>query len=192
MESHALVMRKATSEESYNQPVKKYLEKLLDKAKGPLLDVGSNPFAKTYIPEHLPFVSLNWTREGLPHKGERVQADALHLPFPDGSFPIVLSKQALGYLSEPQFLLEEMVRVTDRDGLFLLIDVEGDIARHDQNCNKDIARLHDFDPKEVELQVYHLGLTYTNVTTIHTWQDVEIAPGVFRNLALTCVSGVKR
>ena len=185
------IIRKASQEKSFNAPVKDFLEPHLRNRDGPVLDVGSNPLCNTYIPDDKEVVALDWTVDGLPFSGNRVIADVEQLPFPDEYFPVVLSKQVYGYALEPDNLVREMARVVKREGLFIMIDIEGKIARHDREVHAEIPRIRDFEPGCVEIQILELGLVDTNIERIRSWPDYEVAPGVKRDIALTCLSGLK-
>ena len=185
------LIHKAGSEKRFNKPVQKYLETVLEGRDNPLLDIGSNPFYKTYIPEGFKAVTLDWSVKGLPFSGARIVSDAEQLPIADQSFPVVLSKQVYGYLLDPKELVNEMVRVLKSGGLFLLIDVEGEIARYDNLGSKEVPRIWDFCPPEVEAQIRSLGLVDIQAEEIKSWPDFEVAPGVRRDLALTCLKATK-
>ncbi|GAB4550357.1 MAG: hypothetical protein OHK0023_16160 [Anaerolineae bacterium] len=58
-----------------------------------------------------------------------LQADALHLPFPDASFHVVSCLEALEFLPDQMRALHEIVRVTRPGGLILLTNRKGRAAR---------------------------------------------------------------
>lgn len=58
-----------------------------------------------------------------------IQADALHLPFPDSLFHVVSCLEALEFLPDQTRALQEIVRVTRPGGLILLTNRKGRAAR---------------------------------------------------------------
>jgi len=186
-----ILIQKARLEKRLNKPIQRYLETVLEGMDDPLLDIGSNPFYKTYIPDGFETVALDWSVKGLPFSGARIVGDAEQLPITDKSFPVVLSKQVYGYLLEPKRLVNEMVRVLKSGGLFLLIDMEGEIARYDNSGSNKVPRIWDFCPSEVETHMRDLGLVDIQVEQIKSWPDFEVAPDVRRDLALTCLKATK-
>jgi SAM-dependent methyltransferase len=184
--------QKAASEKRFNEPVQVYLERILKSRHSPILDVGSNPFYDTYIPKGFDVVTLDWSVQGLPFSGRRVVGDVEQIPFLDNSFPVVLSKQVYGYLLNPDRLVAEMVRVTEKGGLFLLIDMEGDMAQHERLVNPNVSRLCDFYPLKVEVQARTLGLVDTRIEQIQFWPGKEIAPGIKTDITLSCLMGIKQ
>lgn len=87
----------------------RFLE-LLAEANGPVLDCGAG--GRT----HPGVVSL----EIQPHPANTVQADALALPFADGSFTLALSQAVVEHVTEPQTYVDELVRVLRPGGLLYI------------------------------------------------------------------------
>ena len=64
-------------------------------------------------------------------KSNLILADADNLPFRDDTFDLVASLTLLQNLPEPQETLEEMVRVTESDGLVLITSLEKKHSLHE-------------------------------------------------------------
>lgn len=60
--------------------------------------------------------------EGIPNV-LFLQGDAEHLPFPDGSFDIVMTRFSLHHIPTPQRVVAEMKRVASRTGQVAVIDI---------------------------------------------------------------------
>jgi SAM-dependent methyltransferase len=56
-----------------------------------------------------------------------VLGDAHHLPFPDGSFQLVVSLETIEHLEHPEAFLDEVRRVLARDGLLVLSTPQKDV-----------------------------------------------------------------
>lgn len=103
-----------------------------------LLDVGSGPgtitadLAHRVAPGRVTAVEMHrraadLTRSGLAAAAVPaavVVADALHLPFPDGSFDVSHAHQVLQHVSDPVRVLAEMGRVTRPGGLVAVRDAD--------------------------------------------------------------------
>jgi ubiquinone/menaquinone biosynthesis C-methylase UbiE len=59
----------------------------------------------------------------LAHRVEFQVADGNHLPFPEGSFDLVLCNSVLHHLAEPEKLLSEIARLASSGGAILLRDL---------------------------------------------------------------------
>ncbi|HTW95451.1 MAG TPA: methyltransferase domain-containing protein [Tepidisphaeraceae bacterium] len=62
--------------------------------------------------------------------------DVAHLPFPDGTFSIVLSRYALHHMVDPAVTLREMARVCQRGGGVVIADVFVSNADQDRTYNQ--------------------------------------------------------
>jgi ubiquinone/menaquinone biosynthesis C-methylase UbiE len=63
------------------------------------------------------------SRVGLDGRGLWPQADGHHLPFPDGSFDLVLSSFSLHHWADPLRILNEIARVLKPEGCYYVADV---------------------------------------------------------------------
>ena len=131
-----------------DKPFKKFLAREIGRSK-PVLDVGANLFSFSYL-SHKDVVAVNFSFYGLTNELKYpVNADGLALSFKDGSFPVVLSKNTYGYISEPEQLIKEMIRVLKPKGKFILIDMEGPIRQFNKEIPGLPPRLSDFYPENV-------------------------------------------
>ena len=102
----------------------KNLLKLTRPKKGDLvLDVGcgTGRFSLLFKRRGCKVVGLDFSEEMLTFSKDReltniVRGDALHLPFHENSFRIVIAVTVLEFLKDPELALKEMVRVTCRGG----------------------------------------------------------------------------
>jgi len=64
--------------------------------------------------------ALKWGRENVVHKVPLTQLDVHHLPFPDDSFPLVMSLEVLEHLPDSRVGLRELARVSSK---YMLLSV---------------------------------------------------------------------
>ena len=103
---------------------RKNLLKLINPKKGDLvLDVGcgTGRFSLLFKRRGCKVVGLDFSEGMLKFSKERglakvVRGDALHLPFPQNTFRIVILMFVLEFLKDPNLALKEMIRVTCKGG----------------------------------------------------------------------------
>ncbi len=91
-------------------------------ARGRLLDLGcgDQPYRDLFAGRVTRYVGMERGRGRYLGSGVAVWGDALHLPFPDGSFDTVLSNQLLEHVREPARLLQEIGRILTPEGHLIL------------------------------------------------------------------------
>jgi SAM-dependent methyltransferase len=91
-----------------------------------LLDAGCGDAAlPSYLPARHAYVGIDFSPRVLAralryHPAAYFRADLNRLPFPDASFDVAISLQALQYLERPEVALAEMARVLKPQGRLLL------------------------------------------------------------------------
>jgi SAM-dependent methyltransferase len=112
---------------------------------------------------------------------ELVIAPAEALPFPDGQFDVVVSRQGIQFMTLPD-AIREMVRVTRPDGLVILVNLVA-YGPDDRDEYFEVLRLrnpvrrHFFLPADLETLLRDAGCTeitarrYISVEDIDVWAD---------------------
>ncbi len=86
--------------------------------KGRVLDAGCGKGQYAHLLGD--WVGIDYSIEGLKAaRGDRVLADAEHLPFKDGCFDTVFASELLEHVSDDVMAVEEMNRVLRSDGLLI-------------------------------------------------------------------------
>jgi SAM-dependent methyltransferase len=122
------------------QWVAKYLSRLLPRA-GSVLEVGCGPGVMAFAAARerstltVTGVDLSAARfaRSIAERPRNVilrEADAVDLPFADGTFDVVYSRLLVEYLSDKQRAVDEMVRVCRAGGTVLLQDLDGQLVWH--------------------------------------------------------------
>lgn len=153
----------------------------------PVLDVGANLFSFSYLP-HKDVVAVNFSFNGLTHElSDPVNADGLVLPFKDGVFPVVLSKNTYGYIAKPEQLINEMFRVLKPKGKFILIDMAGAIKQYNQDVPGTPPRMSDFYP-----DVVAAGLPLDHIKKTTLFEGNLRLSRINVPLEVVAITGIKR
>ena len=90
--------------------------------------------------------------------------NARRLPYPDGSFPAVISNSIVHHISEPLAVIAEIVRVTGRGGVIFVRDLarptDADTLRHLVNTYAGEANAHQ---RKMFAESLHAALTVEEV-----------------------------
>lgn len=153
----------------------------------PVLDVGANLFSLSYLPNK-DVVAVNLSFNGLTHElADPVNADGLILPFKDGVFSVVLSKNTYGYIAEPDQLVKEMLRVLKPKGKFILIDMAGSIKQYNKDIPGTPPRMSDFYPDAV---AERLPLDHIKKTTL--FEGNLRLSAITVPMEVVAITGIKR
>jgi ubiquinone/menaquinone biosynthesis C-methylase UbiE len=77
--------------------------------------------------EMLSEATNNACRLGLDHRVAFKKGDAQHIPFPDGALDLVISTLSLHHWSHPTAVLDQIARVLQPGGAFLVFDLRRDM-----------------------------------------------------------------
>jgi ubiquinone/menaquinone biosynthesis C-methylase UbiE len=130
-------------------------------SQGALLDVGTGPaYLLLKIHQHSPamrlagidpsFVMLAKGRQNVSAAGldkiiELKDAGSTNIPFPDGSFDIVVSTASIHHWKKPTAGINEIYRVLKKSGYALLYDVVSDMPKELlEQFSREIGRLRTF------------------------------------------------
>jgi SAM-dependent methyltransferase len=80
---------------------------------------------RSHLPARHGYIGMDFSTRPLLraqryHPARYYRADLNHIPFPSETFDVVVSLQALQYVSRPEFVLAEIARVLTADGRLLL------------------------------------------------------------------------
>lgn len=147
-----------------------------------ILDVGTGPgfFAINLALAGHTTVGVDVTEEMLRHAEKNAQAyganalfeqyDGMHLPFEDGSFDLVISRNVVWNLEDPEGALREWKRVLKTGGRILYFDANWYLYLFDEEQRKRHEETH-LHMKEAGIEYHHASL---NAKRTH---DLEIIAG---------------
>lgn len=102
--------------------------------------------------------------------------DALHLPFPDQAFDVVITRYSFHHLLSPELALAEMIRVCKQGGWVLVADVaipEKNAAHYDHlELLRDPSHTHALTEIEFDCLYQESGLSECNYTSYKV--DIEL------------------
>src|SRR4030042_3128345 len=147
-------------ESEFNEPIKRFLDGALLGIDTGILDIGAGPLSGTYLDDGKRYTRVDFSPHAfffnVPNADSAV-AQAVSLPFSDRSFDAVLSKGVYGYQSQPNRMIQEMIRVLRPGGGFILIDDEADVP-----CG-EINKAVDFQPEVLAMEIARLGIAWVRV-----------------------------
>lgn len=130
---------------NFDYPARKLLKDIIP-PDSKVLDIGSGPFPHTYLTEKLSVFSVDISQAALLGKKNAVIADAENLPFPAQTFPYIVCKEVYSYVPYSENLLSEILRVLSPKGTLIIINAEGNLAKHDPSK----MWLNDFNSQETQ------------------------------------------
>jgi ubiquinone/menaquinone biosynthesis C-methylase UbiE len=139
--------------------------------------------AKEVVATDITTAMLERGREAAEREGTAnirfVEAPAEALPFADGSFDLVVTRFSLHHITEPQRVVDEMVRVARGRGNVLLIDMlvpdDPELADAANAIERKRDPSHARTPTWTELKGFleHAGATIMNSFTQDRTQDLD-------------------
>jgi len=142
----------------------KKIKSILEVACGPGIDIeylereydGKFPFSYTgldYTPKFIETLKDQYPQH------EFIEADAMDIPFEDGTFDVVYTRHSLEHVSDPHKELDEMFRLAKKYiiiGWFRLVDTETEY--HIKSNKFGEYPLHDLNRTEFETKVSEWGV----------------------------------
>jgi len=126
-------------------------------------------------------ITTAMAEQARPFLDELVIAPAEALPFPDGQFDVVVSRQGIQFMTLPD-AVREMVRVTRPGGLVVLVNLTA-YGPEDRDEYFEVLRLRNpvrrnfFLPADLETLLWEAGCAevtarrYTSVEDVDVWSD---------------------
>jgi len=105
------------------------------------------------------------------------QGDATRLPWPDGSFDLVLSANTFFFIADPAPVLTEIRRVLVPDGSVVIGTVPGPLPQASiRNWWVYVwgSRMHVYDEKTVRTMLEHAGFHDISITRIDDGEPLQL------------------
>jgi ubiquinone/menaquinone biosynthesis C-methylase UbiE len=131
-------------------------------------------------------------RKRAPANVELVEGDATALPFPDGSFDLVVTARTLHHVARPELVLAEAVRVLRPGGTLLVVDQLAPVDPTTAMALNRFERARDRSTTRVLADVDLRGLFEANDLVVRHVEIVRETRDLERYLDLAACGGEAR